>query len=82
MQIFDPFPMPLTTGLFINQYSWMSLVLRLLGPLPVFDFLLWVARRVIRRKIYFVAGMIIGGCLVLGLSASSVTWSSLQNCSR
>lgn len=64
--------MPLITGLFINQYSWMSVFSRLLGPLPVFEFLSWTAQSIIRRKIYFIIGFIMGGCLVFGLSASGI----------
>lgn len=61
--------MPLLTGLLFNRYSFVSSLVRCLGPLPVFDLLLWTARRVIRNRGMFVGGAILGGCLVLGLSS-------------
>ena len=60
--------MPLLTGLLLTRYSLISTMVRYLGPLPVFDLLFWTARRVVRRKGIFISGLILGGCLVLGLS--------------
>ena len=62
--------MAFSTGLLFNYYSMIPSIVRILGPLPVFDLVLWTIRRVKRRRKLFVAGLILGGCLVLGLSSA------------
>jgi hypothetical protein len=59
--------MPLLTGLLFNRYTWTSSLVRHLGPLPVFDLVIWTARRVKRRPSLFVVGLAIGSCLTLAI---------------
>ena len=65
--------MPLLTGLLFNRYTPTASIARHLGPLPVFDLVLWTLRRIRRRKSLFVAGCAVGVCLVLTLAVNFPT---------
>jgi len=60
--------MPLLTGLLFNRYTPQSTIVRHIGPLPVFDLVLWTLRRISRRKSLFIAGVAVGVFLTLALS--------------
>jgi hypothetical protein len=63
--------MPLLTGLLFNRYTPQSSLARYLGPLPVFDLVLWTVRRIRRQKSLFVAGLAVGACLMLVIFVQS-----------
>ena len=58
--------MTFLTDMLVYRYSLIASLRKQLGPLPVFDMVLWTFKLLHRRRSLFIVSAVFGGSLILG----------------